>query len=103
METNFTVSCKNWIDTDSPVTVEFSHEIKGARTIFFFRAIPTGAKVSATLWLPAGDEDSEHRLKVSATVKDRFGAKVRENFIVKVFISFLYYHIKSLVNLNECT
>lgn len=86
METNFTVSCENWVDTESPLTVEFSHQIKGVRTIFFFRKIPTGGKVGATLWLPAGDEDSEYRLNVSAVVKDRLGAKAGENFVIEVRI-----------------
>ena len=86
METNFTFSCENWVDTESPLTVEFSHEIKGVRTIFFFREIPTGARVSATLWLPAGRADSEHRLNVSATVKDTLGGKAREDFVVEVLV-----------------
>ena len=84
METNFTVSCENWADTESPLTVEFSHQIEGVRTIFFFRDIPTGGKVSAILWLPAGAEDSEYRLNVSAVVKDRLGAMARESFVVEV-------------------
>ena len=86
METNFTVSCENWVDTDSPLTVEFSNEIEGVRTIFFFHKIPTGARVSATLWLQAGNQDYDYRLNISAVVKDRFGAKVYESLVVKVCI-----------------
>ena len=86
METNFTVSCENWVDTDSPLTVEFSNEIEGVRTIFFFHKIPAGARVSATLWLQAGNQDYDYRLDISAVVKDRFGAKVNESFVVKVCI-----------------
>jgi hypothetical protein len=90
METNFTVSCVNWVDDDAPLTVEFSHQIKGVRTVFFLRKIPIRARVSATLWLQAGDEDSDYRLNVSAVVKDRFGAKDGEDFTVEVyFISML--------------
>ena len=85
METNFTVSCANWVDNEAPLTVEFSHQIKGVKTVFFFREIPTGARVSATLWLQAGDENSDYRLNVSAVVKDRLGAKASEDFTVEVY------------------
>ncbi len=84
METNFTVSCENWFDNELPLTVEFSHQIKGVKTVFFFRDIPNGARVSATLWLPAGDENSDYRLNVSIVVKDRIGAKVTQDFLVEV-------------------
>ncbi len=84
METNFTLSCENWVDNESPLAVEFSYQIKGVKTVFFFRDIPNGARVSATLWLPAGDENSDYRLDVSMVVKDRIGAKVTQDFAVEV-------------------
>ena len=84
METNFTVTCENWEDEDVPITVEFSHFIKGTKTVFFFREIPNKGKVGAKLWLTAGDEESGHVVNASVVVKDRFGAKFQENFAVKV-------------------
>ena len=85
METNFTFSCENWVDNESPLTVEFLYQIKNVQTTFFYRQIPSGGRTSATVWLVAGDENADYRLNVSAVVKDRMGGKVKQDFAVQVF------------------
>ena len=97
METNFTVSCENWVDNESPLTVDFFYQIKDVRTTFFYRQIPSAGRVSATLLLAAGDEESDYRLNVSATVKDRLGGIVKQDFAVQVHY-FQPYILHKLCN-----
>lgn len=84
METNFTVTCKHWEDEDAPVTVEFSHIIKGEKTVFFFQNVANRGTARGTLWLPSGDEASGYYLNISIVVKDRFFAQFKENRKIKV-------------------
>ena len=98
METNFTVSCEKWVDSETPLTAEFSHHIKGITTVFYFREIPAGGKASATLWLPDGDKENGNILNVSAVVKDSLGARFTERFVLEVF-SFYFLLINQCNNL----
>ena len=86
METNFTISCENWVDTETPLTYEFLYVTNGVRIIFFYETVAADQKVATITWLPVGDEINAFKLNVSAQVKDSLGAKSMEDFIVEVNI-----------------
>ena len=98
METNFTISCDNWIDPDTPLIYEFSYLSNAVRIVFFYQTVATGQKLTTITWLPVGDEMNDFRLNVSVYVKDRFGAKSVKYLIVKVSVEWDLTNIVKLGN-----
>ncbi|XP_028416899.1 polycystic kidney disease protein 1-like 2 [Dendronephthya gigantea] len=83
-QTNFTISCENWIDKDAPLSYEFFYETGGIKVVLFYRTISPGRSISETDWLGIGDERDEYRLNVTVVVKDFFGSKSRHIMTVQV-------------------
>ena len=83
-ETNFTISCENWIDVDAPLSYEFSFHVNGVKLVLFHRMIRSGQAISVTDWLGIGDESNDYKLNVSVQVEDFFGAKSLQVMTVQV-------------------
>jgi hypothetical protein len=75
MSTNFTFSCDEWIDSESPLVYEFSYGGNQSQTIFLYRNGPANVRIGVTDWLVAGDESRNYTLTVQFTIKDSLGSK----------------------------
>lgn len=84
LSTNFTFRCENWIDADSPLVYEVSHGRDRSKTMLFYRSYPSGANISVTDWLVAGDERKNYSLTVEFNVKDTIGSKTVQHVDVQV-------------------
>ena len=83
-QTNFTISCENWMDLDSPLSYEFSYPAQGMKIVLFHRTIASGLAISETDWLGIGDEKNEFKLNVSIVIKDFYGSKTVQVITVQV-------------------
>ncbi|XP_028412301.1 uncharacterized protein LOC114535123 [Dendronephthya gigantea] len=84
LETNFTITCQDWIDPDPPLLIQFAYINNGARVIFAYETVASGKAATVVDRLPVGDVTNEFNLNISVLVLDVIGSKSEYILTVQV-------------------